>query len=46
VAPFAVRALGIARRDPRLLADAVSRFVAMGLGWHAKETETLLDTVG
>lgn len=43
VAPFAVRALGIVRADPTLLADAVSRFEAMGLDWHAEETRGLLD---
>ena len=41
VAPFAVRALGMARRDPGLLAEAADRFTAMGLGWHAQETVTL-----
>ncbi|MBA3689577.1 MAG: AAA family ATPase, partial [Chloroflexi bacterium] len=38
VAPFAVRALGTVRGDPTLLADAISRFEAMGLDWHAQET--------
>jgi class 3 adenylate cyclase len=41
VAPFAVRALGVARRDATLLADAVSRFDAMGLNRHAQETRQL-----
>jgi len=38
VAPFAVRALGVARNDRVLLTDAVTRFEAMGLEWHARET--------
>jgi len=45
VAPFAVRALGVARRDRALLGEAVDRFTAMGLDWHARETERLLDAV-
>jgi len=43
VAPFAVRALGAVRKDPALLSDAVTRFEAMGLAWHAQETRRLLD---
>ena len=46
VAPFAVRALAMARRDKALLADAVERFEAMGLAWHADETRRMADTVG
>jgi class 3 adenylate cyclase len=42
-APFAVRALGVVREDRALLADAVDRFEAMGLGWHAQETRKLLE---
>jgi hypothetical protein len=42
VAPFAVRALGVVRHDPALLNDAVGRFEAMGLDWHAAETSRLL----
>jgi hypothetical protein len=43
VAPFAVRALGVVRDDRALLADAVDRFEAMGLAWHAQETRRLLE---
>lgn len=38
VAPLAVRALGIARNDKNLLADAAARFEAMGLERHAEAT--------
>ena len=43
VAPFAVRALGIARRDATLLADAVARFEMMGLERHAQTTRARLE---
>ncbi|MGH2463590.1 MAG: ATP-binding protein [Candidatus Limnocylindria bacterium] len=43
VAPFAVRALGVARNDSELLSDAIDRFQAMGLAWHAQETRRLLE---
>ncbi len=46
VAPFARRALGIARRDRQLLAESVARFEAMGLEWHAQETRTALRHLG
>lgn len=46
VAPFAVRALGVARNDRTLLTDAVARFEAMGLEWHARETRLALDRIG
>jgi hypothetical protein len=36
--PFALRALGIARGDPALVARAKERFEAMGLDWHAAQT--------
>jgi hypothetical protein len=45
VAPFAVRALGVVRADRALLADAIDRFEAMGLPWHAQETQLLLGGV-
>ncbi|MGH3109932.1 MAG: ATP-binding protein [Gaiellaceae bacterium] len=41
--PFALRALGAARRDDDLLARAQERFDALGLDWHAAQTERLLD---
>ena len=40
--PFALRALGAARRDDALLAKADERFRALGLDWHAAQTERLL----
>jgi class 3 adenylate cyclase len=43
VAPFAVRALARVRNDPGLLADAVARFDAMGLAWHAEETRRMAE---
>ena len=36
--PFALRALGIVRGDRALAEQAVARFEAMGLAWHAEET--------
>ena len=41
VEPFAVRALGIVRGDEALLRRADDRFGALGLPWHAGQTETL-----
>ena len=40
--PFALRALGAARRDDALLAQADDRFRALGLEWHRAQTERLL----
>ena len=40
--PFALRALGIVRRDSGLIEQALSRFEAMELGWHAERTSGLL----
>jgi class 3 adenylate cyclase len=40
--PFALRALGVARADDRLLDEATTRFRAMGLDWRADETLNLL----
>jgi hypothetical protein len=39
--PFALRALGIARRDTSLVDEATARFDAMGLAWRAAETRDL-----
>jgi class 3 adenylate cyclase len=36
--PFALRAFGLVRRDGALMAQAVERFDAMGLDWHAAKT--------
>ena len=40
--PFAVRALGLVRRDEGLVAEAISDFEAIGLEWRADETRALL----
>ena len=39
--PFALRALGIARRDDELLGRADALFAEMGLEWHRAQTERL-----
>ncbi len=39
--PFALRTLGIARRDPALVAKAQKRFEAIGLNWYAAQTREL-----
>jgi class 3 adenylate cyclase/tetratricopeptide (TPR) repeat protein len=39
--PFALRALGVARRDRPLVAAAQERFEAMGLDWYAAQTAEL-----
>ena len=40
--PFMLRALGLAREDDGLLAQADERFRALGLDWHADQTEPLI----
>jgi signal transduction histidine kinase len=40
--PFALRALGFARTDEKLIAQSIQRFEAMGMAWHAAETKKLL----
>jgi len=42
VAPFALRALGVARGDRRLLNEAAASFESMGLEWHCEETRKLV----
>jgi class 3 adenylate cyclase len=37
--PFALRALGRAREDDEMILAAVARFEAMGLTWHAAQTQ-------
>jgi class 3 adenylate cyclase len=44
LAPFALRALGVVREDESMIRDALSRFEAMKLDWHAAETRKLLAT--
>jgi hypothetical protein len=41
VRPFALRALGVARADDRLLDEAATRFREIGLDWRADETLNL-----
>jgi hypothetical protein len=43
VEPFALRALGVARRDDELLSRADARFVELGLDWHRAQLERLVD---
>jgi class 3 adenylate cyclase len=40
--PFALRALGAVRDDHLLIEQAVDRFAAMGLEWHAEQSRKLL----
>jgi class 3 adenylate cyclase len=40
--PFALRALGVARDDRALLRQALARFQALELPWHAEQTRRLL----
>jgi class 3 adenylate cyclase len=40
--PFALRALGAVREDEQLLAQAIERFDALGLEWHAEQSRKLL----
>jgi hypothetical protein len=44
IEPFALRALGWARRDDEEIARAIERFIAMGMDWHAEQTHTWLTT--
>ena len=39
--PFALRALGLVRGDDELVARGQERFGALGLAWHAAQTEAL-----
>jgi hypothetical protein len=40
--PFALRALGAARKDESLISQAVKRFLALRLEWHASQTRALV----
>jgi class 3 adenylate cyclase len=40
--PFALRALGAVREDDLLIEQAVDRFAAMGLEWHAEQSRRRL----
>jgi class 3 adenylate cyclase len=42
VEPFALRALALVREDDEVLAQALERFEALGLTWHAAQTEKLV----
>jgi hypothetical protein len=39
--PFALRALGVVRGDRALLTQALERFEAMDLTWHAEQTRRM-----
>jgi hypothetical protein len=39
--PFALRGIGLVREDADLIAQAVERFDAFGLAWHASQTRAL-----
>jgi hypothetical protein len=39
--PFALRTLGVVRRNPDLIAQAAQRFEALGLNWHAAQTHAI-----
>jgi predicted ATPase/DNA-binding SARP family transcriptional activator len=41
--PFALRALGVVRKDERLIEQAMERFERLGLEWHAAQTRTRLE---
>jgi class 3 adenylate cyclase/tetratricopeptide (TPR) repeat protein len=43
IEPFALRALGLVRADEALVDEARERLRAMGLEWHAEQTDTLTD---
>jgi class 3 adenylate cyclase/tetratricopeptide (TPR) repeat protein len=40
--PFALRALGVVREDESIIEQALTRFEALKLDWHAAETRKLL----
>jgi hypothetical protein len=40
--PFALRALGVTREEAGLVEQALARFEALGLNWHADQTRALL----
>ena len=42
MAPFALRALGVARNDRQLLNEAAARFDGMSLEWDARKTRELI----
>jgi hypothetical protein len=44
IEPFALRALGIVREDEALVDQARDRLRAMGLDWHAEQTDTLIES--
>jgi class 3 adenylate cyclase len=45
IEPFALRALGIVRKDEALVDQARDRLRAMGLDWHADQTDALIEAV-
>lgn len=43
IEPFALRALGRVREDEKLVQQALARFEALGLDWHAEQTRLVLE---
>ncbi|HEY8774851.1 MAG TPA: hypothetical protein VIM33_00035 [Gaiellaceae bacterium] len=43
IEPFALRALGIVRGDETLVGKARDRLRGLGLGWHAEQTDALIE---
>ena len=41
VEPFALRALGMARREPTLIQQAIDRFNLLDLPWHSAQTRAM-----
>ena len=41
--PFGLRALGVVRDNEELVEQALARYEAMGIDWHAEETRRLID---
>ena len=40
--PFALRALGVARKDRTLIRQALASFETLGMPWHAEQTKLLI----
>jgi class 3 adenylate cyclase len=45
IEPFALRSLGVARRERALIQQAIARYEEMGLDWHTEQTRQLLARV-
>jgi hypothetical protein len=44
--PFALRALGLMRRDGSMVARSIARFQDLDLGWRAEQTRQLVGLHG